>query len=170
MHTRHAVCDTVLGEVTLVAADDSIVGLYFPQHWVQPSAESLGQKVAVNDDAVMARALTQLTEYLNGERTAFELKTATRGNPFEERVWSLLGEIPIGETTTYGDLAERLGDKSLAQAVGQAVGHNPISIVVPCHRVIGKNGKLTGYAGGLKRKQFLLDLEEPEAVKSAKLF
>jgi len=170
MHTRHAVCDTVLGEVTLVAAEDSIVGLYFPQHWVQPSPQSLGEKVDVDDDAVMAAALAQLTEYLNGERKAFVLKTATNGNPFEERVWALLNEIPIGETTTYGDLAERLGDRSLAQAVGQAVGHNPISIVVPCHRVIGKNGKLTGYAGGLERKQFLLDLEEPDLVKSAKLF
>ena len=170
MHTRHAVCDTVLGEVTLVAAGDSIVGLYFPQHWVQPSPQSLGEKVDVDDDAVMAAALAQLTEYLNGERKAFALKTATHGNPFEERVWALLNDIPIGETTTYGDLAERLGDRSLAQAVGQAVGHNPISIVVPCHRVIGKNGKLTGYAGGLERKQFLLDLEEPDLVKSAKLF
>jgi methylated-DNA-[protein]-cysteine S-methyltransferase len=170
MYTRHALIDTELGEVTLVASAESIVGLYFPQHWVQPSAASLGVKVDAHDDAVLAPAWAQLTEYLSGERTTFELKTATHGNPFEERVWALLNEIPVGETTTYGDLAEKLGDKSLAQAVGQAVGHNPISIVVPCHRVVGKNGKLTGYAGGLKRKQFLLELEEPALVKSAKLF
>ena len=87
---------------------------------------------------------------------------------FQRRVWSLLEEIPYGGTTSYGEIAARLGDT--AQAVGKAVGQNPLSIVVPCHRVVGKNGSLTGYAGGLKRKQFLLDLEEPAEVKSARLF
>lgn len=82
----------------------------------------------------------------------------------------MLTEIPFGTTTTYGELADRLGNKSLAQTVGQAAGHNPISIVIPCHRVVGKDGKLTGYAGGLARKKFLLDLEEPALVKSARLF
>ena len=82
----------------------------------------------------------------------------------------MLREIPFGETTTYGDLAEKLGDKALAQIVGQAVGHNPISIVIPCHRVVGSTGKLTGYAGGLERKQFLLELEEPALAKAEKLF
>ncbi|GAA1618148.1 hypothetical protein GCM10009744_00900 [Kribbella alba] len=85
-------------------------------------------------------------------------------------MWALLDEIPFGETTTYGELAERLGDQTLAQQVGKAVGQNPLSIVVPCHRVVGKDGKLTGYAGGLKRKQFLLDLEEPATVKAGRLF
>jgi methylated-DNA-[protein]-cysteine S-methyltransferase len=170
MYTRHALVPTLLGEMTLVAADDAIVGLYFAHHWVQPSRASLGLQVNPRDDGVLDIALTQLTEYLTGARAVFELETATQGDPFEERVWALLREIPIGETTTYGDLAERLGDKSLAQAVGQAVGHNPLSIVVPCHRVVGKNGKLTGYAGGLKRKQFLLELEEPALVKGGKLF
>jgi methylated-DNA-[protein]-cysteine S-methyltransferase len=126
--------------------------------------------VNADDDEVLQKSHAQLAEYLSGERTGFDLPTATHGDAFEERVWALLREIPIGETTTYGDLAERLGDKSLAQAVGQAVGRNPISIVVPCHRVVGKNGKLTGYAGGLKRKQFLLELEEPALVKGGKLF
>jgi methylated-DNA-[protein]-cysteine S-methyltransferase len=101
---------------------------------------------------------------------AFDLPLAVDGDEFQRRVWAMLDEIPFGETTTYGELAERLGDKALAQRVGQAVGHNPLSIVVPCHRVVGKDGKLTGYAGGLKRKQFLLDLEEPAAVKSERLF
>jgi methylated-DNA-[protein]-cysteine S-methyltransferase len=82
----------------------------------------------------------------------------------------MLEEIPLGETTTYGELARKLGDSSLAWSVGQAVGHNPLSIIVPCHRVVGKDGKLTGYAGGLKRKQFLLDLEEPAVVKAGRLF
>lgn len=170
MQTRHAIVDTAIGEVTIVASGDAVVGLYFPRHWVQPSPNSLGHRVAAGDDPLLETARLQLTEYLNGDRTSFQLETATDGNPFEERVWALLREIPIGETITYGDLAERLGDRSLAQAVGQAVGHNPLSIVVPCHRVVGRNGKLTGYAGGLKRKQFLLELEEPAPVKSGKLF
>jgi len=170
MDVRHAIVDTVLGDVTLVASDDAIVGLYFSHHWYLPTADSLGVQVEVSGDELLQTAWVQLREYLNGDRTSFELKTATNGDPFQERVWAMLNEIPIGETTTYGDLAERLGDKALAQSVGQAVGHNPISIVVPCHRVVGKDGKLTGYAGGLKRKQFLLELEEPALVKSGKLF
>ena len=170
MHARHAIVDTVLGEVTLVASDDAIVGLYFDQHHYLPSKDRLGPVVDVHNDELLETAWLQLQEYLSGERTHFELPMATDGNPFQEKVWALLNEIPIGETITYGDLAERLGDKSLAQSVGQAVGHNPISIVVPCHRVVGKGGKLTGYAGGLQRKQFLLELEEPALVKRGKLF
>ena len=170
MDVRHAIVDTVLGDVTLVASDDAIVGLYFPHHWYRPAQDSLGPKVDVHGDETLETAWVQLQEYLNGDRVSFELKTATHGDPFEERVWAMLNDIPIGATTTYGELAERLGDKTLAQSVGQAVGHNPISIIVPCHRVVGKDGRLTGYAGGLKRKQFLLELEEPALVKSGKLF
>ena len=91
--------------------------------------------------------------------STFDLPTATHGSAFEERVWALLRELPFGETTTYGDLAESLGDRNLARRVGQAVGRNPLSIVVGCHRVVGKGGELRGYAGGLDRKRFLLDLE-----------
>jgi methylated-DNA-[protein]-cysteine S-methyltransferase len=170
MNTRHAIVDTVLGAVTLIAADDSIVGLYFAHHWTKPSPDSFGRKADARSDALLDTARTQLAEYLSGERTSFDIPTATNGDAFQQRVWAMLDEIPFGETTTYGDLAERLGDKSLAQPVGQAVGHNPLSIIVPCHRVVGKNGKLTGYAGGLKRKQFLLELEEPALVKAGKLF
>jgi methylated-DNA-[protein]-cysteine S-methyltransferase len=167
---RHSIVDTVLGEVTLVASGDSIVGVYFAQHANKPAKDSLGPEIDVSDDPLLETARTQLTEYLSGRRVSFELKTATDGDRFQERVWAMLNEIPIGETTTYGDLAERLGDKSLAQLVGQAVGRNPLSMVVPCHRVVGRGGKLTGYAGGLKRKQFLLELEEPALVKAGKLF
>jgi methylated-DNA-[protein]-cysteine S-methyltransferase len=170
MNTRHAIIGTVLGDLTVVAADDTIVGLYFAHHWTRPSRDSFGPQVDARDDALLGTARTQLAEYLSGERTSFELPTAASGDAFQQRVWAMLEEIPFGETMTYGDLAERLGDKSLAQSVGQAVGHNPLSIIVPCHRVVGKDGKLTGYAGGLKRKQFLLDLEEPALVKAGKLF
>ena len=170
MYTRHALVDTVLGEVTVVASDEAVVGLYFPHHWYLPSEDSLGLRVDVEGDAVLEAVRTQLTEYLAGERHTFDLATATSGNPLQERVWAILREIPYGGTTTYGEIAERLGDKALAQAVGQANGHNPISIIVPCHRVVGKDGRLTGYAGGLRRKQFLLDLEEPASVKASRLF
>lgn len=170
MHTRHTVVDTLLGEITLVASGEFVVGLYFPHHWYKPSRDTFGDEVRVADDELLGRAAAQLAEYLSGERTAFDLPTATSGDPFQERVWALLREIPRGETVTYGSLAERLGDKALAQSVGQAVGRNPLCVVVPCHRVVGTDGRLTGYAGGLKRKQFLLAIEEPAVVKAGRLF
>lgn len=170
MYTRHAVISTPLGELTLVAADSSITGLYFPRHWYLPPEDSIGPEVDAHGDELLQAGWTQLLEYLSGDRTSFDLSIATNGNPFQERVWAMLNEIPFGETTTYGALAERLGDKSLAQLVGQAVGHNPISIIVPCHRVIGRDGRLTGYAGGLERKRSLLELEEPALAKAGKLF
>lgn len=170
MWTRHAIVGTRLGEITIVAADDAIVGLYFPQHWYLPPEGSIGPEVDADDDALLEMARVQLEDYLDGARTSFEVPIATNGNPFQERVWAMLTNIPFGQTTTYGALAEQLGDKSLAQLVGQAVGHNPISIIIPCHRVVGSTGKLTGYAGGLERKQFLLELEEPELAKAEKLF
>jgi methylated-DNA-[protein]-cysteine S-methyltransferase len=92
------------------------------------------------------------------------------GDDFQQRVWAILREIPYGTTTTYGAIAGRLGDKALAQRVGQAVGRNPLSIVVPCHRVVGSNGWLTGYAGGLERKRRLLDLEQPMDARAGRLF
>lgn len=170
MDTRHAIIGTVLGDLTLVAADDALAGVYFAHHWTRPSRDSLGPRAEAGHDPVLAAAGTQLAEYLSGERTSFDLHTSVTGTPFETRVWAMLQEIPFGETTTYGELAGKLGDSRLAWPVGQAVGHNPLSIIVPCHRVVGKDGKLTGYAGGLKRKQFLLGLEEPAMVKAARLF
>ncbi|MEU4289023.1 methylated-DNA--[protein]-cysteine S-methyltransferase [Kribbella sp. NPDC026596] len=155
---RHAIVSTRTGDLTLVVSDNALAGVYFPHHWVKPTAETLGERVE-STDPLIAEATHQLDEYLAGERTTFDLPTVLRGDEFQRRVWSILEEIPYGETTTYGEIASRLGES--AQAVGKAVGQNPLSIVVPCHRVIGKNGSLTGYAGGVKRKQFLLELEEP---------
>jgi methylated-DNA-[protein]-cysteine S-methyltransferase len=169
MSRRHAIVDTAVGELTVVAVADAIVGVYFPGHWYLPD-EGFGAKVDIADDPLMETARDQLSEYFDGKRTEFDLPTATHGDQFQERVWAMLREIPFGETTTYGAIAERLGSKGLAQAVGQAVGHNPLSIVVACHRVVGSDGKLTGFAGGLKRKQFLLELEEPAELKAARLF
>ena len=93
-----------------------------------------------------------------------------RGEGLQRRVWDRLTIIPFGDTVTYGDIAAELADGTTAQEVGAAVGRNPISIIVPCHRVVGRNGKLTGYAGGLERKKFLLDLEEPAELRAARLF
>jgi methylated-DNA-[protein]-cysteine S-methyltransferase len=102
---------------------------------------------------------TQLTEYFDGGRRVFELPLAPQGTPFQLRVWNALLDIPYGETISYGELATRIGDRSASRAVGLANGSNPLPIVIPCHRVIGSNGKLTGYGGGLAVKQQLLTLE-----------
>jgi methylated-DNA-[protein]-cysteine S-methyltransferase len=159
---RHAIVSTRIGDLTLVAADNAVAGVYFPHHWVKPAPSSLGDRVEATDP-VIAEAARQLEEYFTGERTTFDLPLVLRGDAFQRRVWSLLQDIEYGATTTYGELAAQLGET--AQAVGKAVGQNPLSIVIPCHRVVGKNGSLTGYAGGLKRKQFLLDLEEPVTAR-----
>jgi AraC family transcriptional regulator, regulatory protein of adaptative response / methylated-DNA-[protein]-cysteine methyltransferase len=104
----------------------------------------------------------QLTEYFAGDRTEFSLPLFYDGSPFQQEVWRMLETIPVGETLSYQEIAIRLGDKNKVRAVGRANGLNKIAIVIPCHRVIGSNGNLTGYAGGLERKQYLLDLEKKE--------
>jgi methylated-DNA-[protein]-cysteine S-methyltransferase len=170
MNTRHAVMKSPLGDLTLVADDDTLTGVYFRHHWHRPAEDTFGPRVDAESDAVLARAEAQLTDYLAGDRHDFDLPVTPRGNEAQHRVWQLLTNIPYGETVTYGELAAALADGTTAQEVGQAVGRNPLSIIVPCHRVVGRNGQLTGYAGGLKRKQFLLELEEPSEVKAARLF
>ncbi len=170
MNIRHAVIDSPLGELTLVADDDALTGLYFRHHWHRPAEDTFGPRVDAESDAVLARAEAQLTDYLAGDRHGFDLPVRLRGDEAQHRVWRLLTNIPFGETVTYGELAAALADGTTAQEVGQAVGRNPLSVIVPCHRVVGRNGQLTGYAGGLRRKQFLLELEEPSEVKAARLF
>ena len=170
MSTRHAYLNTPVGRLTLVADGRNLTGVYFPNYRHMPGKGTLGPRVEVEADMLFTEVAAQLSDYFAGKRTSFDLPTATAGDEFSEQVWALLNKIPYGETVTYGDIAEELGDKGLSQRVGQAVGRNPISIVVPCHRVIGKNGALTGFGGGLERKVFLLDLEEPEESKAAKLF
>jgi methylated-DNA-[protein]-cysteine S-methyltransferase len=170
MTTRHAVIEGPLGELTLVAEDDALIGVYFRHHWYRPSADTFGPRVDAESDDLLWKTRNQLTEYLAGTRTDFDLPTKHTGEATQRRVWDLLTTIPYGDTVTYGELAAVLGDGTTAQEVGQAVGRNPLSIVVPCHRVVGRNGQLTGYAGGLERKQFLLELEEPAEVKEARLF
>jgi methylated-DNA-[protein]-cysteine S-methyltransferase len=154
-HATHTIAETALGELTLTARDGVLSGIYFPHHWYPPADHQLGER----DDAAFGEAERQLAEYLAGERQVFELATTAHGDAFQRRVWKRLEQIPYGATTTYGAIARELGDVRLARKVGGAIGRNPLSIVVPCHRVIGKNGSLTGYAGGLLRKRRLLELE-----------
>jgi methylated-DNA-[protein]-cysteine S-methyltransferase len=171
MRIRHTTITTdEIGDVILVATDGDITGVYFPGHWTKPDWSRFGESVDVTSDPVLAEAALQLRDYLRGERRVFDFPIGLHGNEFQQRVWTILRDIPFGETRTYGDIAEQLGDRSLARMVGQAVGHNPISIVVGCHRVVGKSGSLTGYAGGLERKAFLLGLETPALVESNRLF
>jgi methylated-DNA-[protein]-cysteine S-methyltransferase len=155
MSATHTTIDSPIGELTLVARDDVLSGIYFPGHWHMPAPEVFGARA----ERGFEQAQQQLGEYFAGERTEFELATTIVGEEFQRRVWELIDRIPYGQTTTYGEMAQELGDPVLAREVGAAVGRNPLSIVVPCHRVVGKDGKLTGYAGGLERKRFLLELE-----------
>lgn len=158
MTTTHTTMETPVGELTLVGEEGVLTGVYFPGHWTRPDRGRFGPR----SEEGFAEARRQLAEYLAGERTTFALETRSPGEPFAQRVWALLDGIPYGETTTYGALARELGeDRQLARAVGRAVGANPLSIVRPCHRVVGAGGQLTGYAGGLDRKRFLLELEAP---------
>ena len=166
MSVTHTTIDSPVGELTLVARDGSLTGVYFPHHWYRPDAATFGDR----DDAGFGEAKRQLAEYFDGDREQFDLPLDPRGDAFQHRVWELINRIPYGQTTTYGDLAKELGEGTLAKDVGAAVGRNPLSVIVPCHRVVGKDGSLTGYAGGLARKRFLLDLEEPAAADSGKLF
>lgn len=170
MNTRHCVIDSRLGELTVVADGNVLTGVYFPHHWHRPDSSAFGWRVDAHSDVLLAEAEVQLTGYLSGDRSAFDLPVRPHGDRRQHRVWNLLTDIPFGGTVTYRELAAALADGTTAQEVGQAVGRNPLCIVIPCHRVVGSNGQLTGYAGGLKRKQFLLELEEAADVKAARLF
>ncbi|PRY50270.1 methylated-DNA-[protein]-cysteine S-methyltransferase [Knoellia remsis] len=167
---RHTTLATDLGDLLAVADGDALVGLYFPGHWHPPADGTIGAPVSPTGDPVFETTRSELAEYLRGDRTTFTVATATAGDAFSERVWDHLATIPYGTTTTYGTIARELGGPGLAQRVGQAVGRNPVSIVIPCHRVVGADGSLTGYAGGLERKARLLALEEPREVAESRLF
>ena len=170
METRHTIIDSELGPLTLVASGDALAGLYFDHHRHPPAGDVLGERVSPPGDPLLEQAATELHEYLAGDCTAFDVPVALRGNSFQLRVWELLETIPFGQTTTYGALAGHLGDRALARAVGRAVGQNPVSVIVPCHRVIASDGALTGYASGLERKRFLLSLEAPQVPVAATLW
>lgn len=167
---RHTTLTTDMGDLLAVAEGDALAGLYFPAHWHPPADDAIGPQVSATGDTVFEATTRELAEYFRAERTTFTVPTVTHGDAFSERVWDLLATIAHGTTTTYGAIARELGNPGLAQRVGQAVGHNPVSILIPCHRVIGADGSLTGYAGGLDRKARLLALEEPPEAAESRLF
>jgi methylated-DNA-[protein]-cysteine S-methyltransferase len=152
---RYTTVKSPIGELLLVGDGDALHGLHM-QEGRRPKSIADSWRRA---EEPFADVRWQLDEYFAGERVEFDLTLASEGSEFERRVWRALEEIPYGETISYGELAHRIRHPDGARAVGMANGRNPISIVVPCHRVIGADGSLTGYGGGIDRKRFLLELE-----------
>lgn len=151
----HRVIDSPLGPLTLVGVDGALTGVWFEQHARRPAVSAFGER----DEAALGDVVAQLGEYFDGRRTTFDVEMSPEGTDFDRSIWQLVSEIPYGDTRSYGQLAARLGDPAPAQAVGAAIGRNPVCVVVPCHRVIGADGRLVGYAGGLGRKRDLLHRE-----------
>jgi methylated-DNA-[protein]-cysteine S-methyltransferase len=149
----HFLLESPIGTLTLVKTSGVLSGLYMGQR----PADAFGSRATSGFEDVVE----QLEEYFARKRTRFTVPIAPTGTAFQQRVWAELTTIPYGETRSYGQLAAAIGNKSAMRAVGAANGRNPISIIVPCHRVIGSNGTLVGYGGGFERKRFLLDLERP---------
>lgn len=163
-------CNSPIGKLTLCATKDALIGV-----WIEGQkyfCDTVSETIEKDDLKIFDETKKWLLEYFKGNKPKInDLKLAPIGNEFRQRVWKILCEIPYGETITYGEIAEIItkekGIKRMsAQAVGGAVGHNPISIIIPCHRVVGKNGSLTGYAGGLEVKKYLLNLEKSEIMST----
>jgi len=153
--TYYSTIDSPLGQIFLQGDGQLLTGLFMPQHkgWRGPDASWQPS------DAPFSIVRQQLAEYFAGERQQFDVPLKLAGTPFQQRVWHELVRIPFGTTITYAQLAQRIGQPTASRAVGHANGRNPISILVPCHRVIGADGKLTGYGGGLDKKEWLLAWE-----------
>lgn len=149
-HTHY---DSPVGRLRLTSDGPHLTGLWF---------DAKGRAPGVDDAKHFGRVTAQLDEYFAGDREDFDLELEPEGSEFQLRVWTALRAIPYGSTTSYGEVARRIGQPSASRAVGLANGKNPIAIIVPCHRVIGADGSLTGYGGGLDRKRFLLALESGE--------
>ena len=157
-----------IGPLTLVAAGRALAGVYMDaqRHLPDTVAQAAPASQDGPDAAPLAAAARQLAEYFAGQRTEFDLPLEMAGTDFQRRVWAALREIPYGETVSYGELARGIGKASASRAVGLANGKNPFAVVVPCHRVVGSDGSLTGYGGGLDRKRFLLALEQRVSGKT----
>jgi methylated-DNA-[protein]-cysteine S-methyltransferase len=149
-----------VGKLTLVASDKGLVAVLWEND--KPERVRLGGLIKQDNHSVLIQAERQLSEYFTGRRNSFSVPLDMRGTHFQRGVWEALLDIPFGETKTYGQLAKQLGNPQAARAVGAASGRNPISIIVPCHRVIGSSGKLTGFAGGLEAKAQLLNMEREQ--------
>ena len=166
MATLFSLLDSPIGELLLTGDGQYVTGIWMQSH----RSEWNRTRAYERDDVALAAVRTQLTEYFAGARSGFELLLLPEGTPFQRKVWNALCEIPYGETISYGELARRIGQPSAARAVGLANGSNPLPIVVPCHRVIGADGSLTGFGGGIERKRWLLAHEASVARGTGDLF
>ncbi|MFG2497770.1 methylated-DNA--[protein]-cysteine S-methyltransferase [Streptomyces sp. NPDC048441] len=166
MHRQHTLIDSPYGPLTLVATEGTLSGLYMTEQRHRPPEETFGDR----DEGPFGETISQLEAYFAGELTEFDLPMRLDGTPFQRTVWQQLQLIPYGETRTYGQLADALGKPNASRAVGLANGKNPIGVIVPCHRVIGAGGSLTGYGGGLDRKQRLLAFEGATPATEDALF
>ena len=161
--THYTTVGSPIGELLLLGNDAALTGLHFPPYrWTSALIADLRC-----DDGPFRAAIEQLGEYFAGDRREFDLPLALDGTEFQLRVWRALQQIPYGRTATYGEIATGLGHPSAARAVGMANNRNPIAVIIPCHRVVGSNGALVGYGGGLDRKRALLDLEAGVLVMTA---
>ncbi len=163
MTTHTATLDSPLGPLTLVASNTHLLALL----WENDRRHTFPAATQNPAHPLLTHAASQLTEYFAGTRTAFSLPLDPRGTDFQKSVWNALAAIPHGRTTSYAAIAHSLHRPTAARAVGAAIGHNPLSIFLPCHRVLSSSGKLTGFAGGLPAKQFLLALESASHARSA---
>lgn len=157
--------DSPIGPLTLAGHGSVLTNLRMLEQTCEPSRTHW-----TPDPGAFSGAVDQLNAYFAGELTEFDVELDLRGTDFQQRVWKALLTIPYGETRSYGEIADQIGAPGAARAVGLANGHNPIAIIVPCHRVIGASGKLTGYGGGINRKRALLELEKSRAPADLTLF
>ncbi len=157
MTLSYKIIDSPIGKLKLVASPEGLVAILWEND--NPRRVRLNELVESDRDPILLRTEAELTEYFAGKRDFFTVPLDMRGTSFQRQVWEALRNIPFGETRTYGQLASQLGNPKATRAVGAANGKNPIAVIVPCHRVIGFSGKLTGFAGGLDAKAHLLNLE-----------
>jgi methylated-DNA-[protein]-cysteine S-methyltransferase len=162
MTLAHSIFPSPVGKLTLVGSDAGLVAILWEDD--DPARVRLGARVERSDHPILETAATQLTDYFAGRLRVFTVPLDFRGTPFQQSIWAALCDIPFGETRSYGDIARAVGRPTASRAVGTANGRNPISIIAPCHRVVGASGALTGFAGGLDTKRWLLDFEQSMSV------
>ncbi len=153
----YTVMDTPVGDIVLIADNKNLCSIYWPNQ--EPDKKKFPNLERKDHSKVLRTVVKQLYQYFEGKRPVFDLPIKMVGTAFQRKVWDALSSIKFGETVSYRDIAKKVGNPKAVRAVGAAIGKNPISIIIPCHRVIGSNGKLTGFAGGVIAKEFLLDLE-----------
>ncbi|WP_339440461.1 methylated-DNA--[protein]-cysteine S-methyltransferase [Pseudomonas proteolytica] len=164
MPCEYKLMPSPVGQLTLVARNGKLAAILWETE--RANRVRLGELVEVDDSPALLQAERQLNEYFAGTRDRFDLELDFEGTEFQKKVWAALLTIPFGETRSYSQIAKQIGSPKAVRAVGAANGRNPISIVAPCHRVIGASGRLTGFAGGLEAKQYLLTLEDGEPTRS----